>query len=82
MACGAAVVATNVPAVDELLGETVERVSPGDVEGMALVLRCLVNDEDRRRSLAAAGRKRVATLTWHDTATATAQVYRSLGLKG
>jgi glycosyltransferase involved in cell wall biosynthesis len=82
MACGAAVVATNVPAVDELLGETVERVSPGDVEGMALVLRCLVHDDDRRRTLAAAGRERVAGLTWRDTATATAQVYRSLGLEG
>jgi glycosyltransferase involved in cell wall biosynthesis len=82
MACGAAVVATNVPAVDEILGETVERVSPGDVEGMARVLRCLVNDEDRRRTLAAAGRERAAGLTWHGTATATAQVYRSLGLEG
>jgi hypothetical protein len=46
------------------------------------VLRCLVHDDDRRRTLAAAGRERVAGLTWRDTATATAQVYRSLGLEG
>jgi glycosyltransferase involved in cell wall biosynthesis len=80
MACGAPVVTTPVPVVKEILGDVVQTVPVGDVEQMAVVLRCLIGDEERRQALASAGHEEVSRLTWRATATATADVYRSLGV--
>jgi glycosyltransferase involved in cell wall biosynthesis len=82
MACGAPVVGTPVPAVQEIVGDAVQTAPVGDVERLAGALRSLLGDDDRRRALAAAGQLRVSRLSWHATATATADVYRSLGLRG
>lgn len=80
MACGAPVVATRIPALVEVLGNGAALVPPGDVVALARVLRSLFDDEERRQALGAAGRRRVGPLSWKTTATATAEVYRSLGL--
>ncbi len=81
MACGAAVVSTPVPAVTEVAGDAVATFAPGDVEGLAATLGRLLADPDERAELAAQGRERVRTLSWGKTAAATAEVYRSLGLR-
>jgi len=80
MACGAPVVSTPVPSVTELIGDGVEVFVPGDVEGLSLTLHQLVSDPARRRELAERGARRVASLSWKETAEGTAAVYRSLGL--
>ena len=80
MACGAAVVSTPVPAVDEVAGEGAATFTPGDVDGLTEVLRALLDDDDRRRALADRGLRAVAALSWDKTARDTADVYRSLGL--
>jgi glycosyltransferase involved in cell wall biosynthesis len=80
MACGAAVVSTPVPSVVEVAGDGAAVFRPGDVEGLAVTLRDLLEDEPRRLALAARGTARVARLSWARTATETVEVYRSLGI--
>ncbi len=80
MSCGAAVVSTPVPAVDEVVGEGAATFAPGDVDGLAATLHALLEDDDRRQALADRGRRAVTALTWDRTARGTADVYRSVGL--
>jgi glycosyltransferase involved in cell wall biosynthesis len=80
MACGAAVVATRVASLPELLGDAALLVPPDDADALAEALSELWNDSDRRSALVAAGRARVASLSWEQTAEETASVYRSLGV--
>ena len=80
MSCGAAVVSTPVPAVDEVVGEGAATFAPGDVDGLAATLQALLEDDARRQALADRGRLAVAALTWDRTARDTADVYRSVGL--
>jgi glycosyltransferase involved in cell wall biosynthesis len=80
MACGAAVVSTPVPAVVEVVGDAAATFRPGDVDGLTGTLRDLLADEGCRQELARKGAERVRHLSWQDTARATAQTYRSLGL--
>ena len=80
MACGAAVVSTPVPAVDEVVGSAVAVFAPGDVAGLVGVLGPLLADGDRRSELAARGAHAVETLSWERAARETAEVYRGLGL--
>ncbi len=80
MACGAAVVSTPVPSVDEVVGPGAATFRPGDVEGLTGTLRDLLADDDRRAELALRGADLVRSLSWRRTALATAGVYRSLGV--
>lgn len=80
MACGAAVVATRVGALPEVLsGLAAETLVPVDgVGALSLALRDAVNDVDRNRALRDSGLEAVSHLTWTRTATGTVRVYRSL----
>jgi glycosyltransferase involved in cell wall biosynthesis len=62
MACGTAVVATRAGAVPELVadGVTGVLVDQGDAEGLAAAVAGLLDDGDRRRSMARAGAELVA----------------------
>ncbi len=80
MACGAAVVSTPVPAVVEVVGEGAATFRPGDVDGLAVTLRELLEDDDQRATLARLGAERVLSLSWSATAKGTAEAYRVLGL--
>lgn len=79
LACGAAVVASRVASLPEVLGDAACLVPPGDAECLAGAIRDVVGDCDRRRDMGRAGIERAASFTWTATATATAAVYRSLG---
>jgi glycosyltransferase involved in cell wall biosynthesis len=81
MACGAAVVATRVASLPEVLGDAALLVPPDDADALAAALSDLWSDAGRRSALAAAGRERVAAFSWEQTAEETASVYRSLGVK-
>lgn len=80
MACGAAVVATKVGALPELVGDTLDLVTVGDADGLRQALSAAVGDPAHQSQLRACGQKAVAALSWSDTARKTLDVYRSLGV--
>jgi glycosyltransferase involved in cell wall biosynthesis len=80
MACGAAVIASDIPPLREALGTAAEFVAPRRADQLAIRLRELMADEDRRREMGVRGRRHAARRTWDDVARATVEVYRDLGL--
>jgi len=76
MASGVAVIASDIPPNRELLGDD-ERgllVAPGDQSGLSAALGALIDDENRRGSLARAARELVVCHTWDRCAEATGEV--------
>lgn len=80
MACGAAVVASRVGALPEVLDDAVHLIDPENEEELVETLRPLVTDPETRLAWAEAGRRQVAKLTWATTAERTRGVYRELGM--
>ncbi len=65
MAAGCAIVATDLPAIREILGEDeAVWVRPGDPHSLAAGLRGLVADPDLGRALSARGRIKAQRYTW------------------
>jgi glycosyltransferase involved in cell wall biosynthesis len=75
MSCGAPVLTTRRLALPEVGGDAVAYTEP-DVDSLAASLAALLDDEDRRRELAAAGLERAATFTWDRSAQAHLEAYR------
>ena len=79
MSCGVAVVATTGGALPEVVGtdgETGLLVTPDDPEALMVAIRRLLDDDDLRARLGAAGRDRVINrFTWQVTAKGTAACY-------
>jgi glycosyltransferase involved in cell wall biosynthesis len=63
MALGTPVVASDVGGIPEIITHPQDGVlvPPGDVEALAAALGSLLDDADRRRAIAAAGRRRIET---------------------
>jgi alpha-maltose-1-phosphate synthase len=81
MACGAAVVASNVGGIPEVVvdGETGLLVPPSDPEALADALNILVRDADLAAAMGKAGRERAAAeFGWATIATQTAALYQEL----
>jgi glycosyltransferase involved in cell wall biosynthesis len=75
LACGTPVVASDLPALREVLGDQAELVPPGDPAALAdAIARTLDNPGDGRRR--AARRTRAAGFTWENCAQATLSAYR------
>src|SRR5262249_38528310 len=71
LAAGLPVVAWRAPHTEQVVSDGVEAllVAPGDRPALTAALRSLATDAPRRRALAAAARRRGATLPrWADTA--------------
>jgi len=79
MACGAAVVATSVGALPEVL-DPATLLEPEDNDALVDTVRELLHDDAARSAWAKAGKEQVDQLSWADTAEKTLDVYRSLGL--
>lgn len=79
MSCGVPLVSTTGGALPEVVGDdggASLHVPPGDAAALANAVARLLDDEQLRVSLAAAGRKRVLDrFTWETTARASAAVY-------
>lgn len=75
MACGAPVIASNIPAIKEVVGAAALLVSPESAEELAHSLLELLDSPSIRKELTTAGVKRVAQFSWAHTATATQSVY-------
>jgi glycosyltransferase involved in cell wall biosynthesis len=81
MACGAPVIASDIPPLRETLTGAAELVPVRDAETLAAKIVAVVNDADRRAEMRRAGIERAASFSWDRTAEQTLAVYRSLGAK-
>ncbi|MFT5927115.1 MAG: glycosyltransferase involved in cell wall biosynthesis [Candidatus Azotimanducaceae bacterium] len=70
MACGCAVVSTDVGAVREYatMGETALICEPGDLEGLAEQLEKLIVDRELLKNIGTKGAESVRSLSWHNSA--------------
>lgn len=76
--CGVAVVASDLPAIREVMSEAAVYVNPLDTEAMALALGSLLKDAGRRRDLATLGLERVRLFNQSAWADAHLDVYKEL----
>lgn len=78
MASGTAVITSNTSSLPEVAGDAAMLIDPNDVEALADALARLLNDDDLRQSLAAAGVRQAARFSWRRCAAETAAVYRAV----
>src|SRR5437016_4975240 len=78
MACGTPVVASDIPALVEAVGDAAELVTPDNLFDVARGLRAVLLDNARRRELSASGRARARRFDWNDTARAVFDVYQEI----
>jgi glycosyltransferase involved in cell wall biosynthesis len=76
MACGAAVIASRIPALEETTGAAALLFDPNSVSELTLNILQLLDNENARRELAAAGQRRAAEFSWEKTARLTWNVYQ------
>jgi alpha-1,3-rhamnosyl/mannosyltransferase len=76
MAVGVPVVASDIPALREVGGETVRYADPHDAESFAEAIRRALDDKEGSQLRVAAARGRARRFRWEDTARATLAVYR------
>jgi glycosyltransferase involved in cell wall biosynthesis len=75
MACGTPVVASNTPAVAEVVGDAGLLVPPDDHAALAAAIERIVTDRGLLESLRHKGLERADDFTWARTASATMAVY-------
>jgi len=82
MACGLPVITTRGGALPEVVGEDGEAgilVAPADPRSLAAAIKQLATDEQLRRKMGEAGRKRIERLfTWKEAARKTVEVYQEV----
>ncbi|HEY6098159.1 MAG TPA: glycosyltransferase family 1 protein [Anaeromyxobacter sp.] len=78
MAAGVPAVASDIPALREVGGETVRYADPQDAESFARAIRDALDDREGSQLRAAAARGRARRFRWEDTARATLAAYRRL----
>ncbi len=76
MAAGVPVVATRAGAVPEVVGDAAELVAPRDPSALAGALAHVLDSEERRAELLAAGARRVAGFSWDRCAAGLSAIYR------
>ncbi|HPC47980.1 MAG TPA: glycosyltransferase, partial [Deltaproteobacteria bacterium] len=77
MACRVPVVSTTGGALPEVVGDAGVLVPPGDAQALARAIAGLLDDPQRRETLARAGYERVRRhFTWRNTAERVVEVYR------
>jgi glycosyltransferase involved in cell wall biosynthesis len=76
LACGTPVVASNVSALPEVVGDAALQVPPLDVEALADAMERLLRDDGLRSDLRERGLARAAQFSWEKAARQTVEVYR------
>ncbi|MCD4747954.1 MAG: glycosyltransferase family 4 protein [Thermoanaerobaculales bacterium] len=76
MACGTPVVTSGCSAMPEVAGPAAIYVDPASPHGIASAISTLMEDDDHRKRLSDAGKKRAARFSWDEAAAATAQILR------
>jgi glycosyltransferase involved in cell wall biosynthesis len=64
MACGCPVVASKIPAIEEVGGDAPIYIEPKSRQSMASALQTVVRDDDLRESMARQGKERVRRFSW------------------
>ncbi len=77
MACGTAVVTSNVTSLPEVCGAAAWLVEPTDVERIFEAARRLLTEPELRRDLERQGRRRAHEFTWRECARKTLLAYRA-----
>ena len=75
MACGAPVIASSIPSIREVTGETARLVAPAGSDDLAQAIVTLLSDENERQRLSVAGLKRAQQFSWNRTAQLMLGVY-------
>jgi glycosyltransferase involved in cell wall biosynthesis len=78
MACGAAVVTSRIPVIEETVGAAARLVPPTDAAELARAIAELLADDAARAHYARAGRERAAEFTWERTARLTYDIYEEV----
>ena len=78
MSCGAPVVASNVSALPEVIGDAAVIVNPENVFDIARGIRDVLLDTDLRQRVIAKGRAQARRFSWHDTASQVLETYREI----
>lgn len=78
MACGTAVVASNLSSHPEVAGEAAVLVDPTDAEAIGSALEKLIEDNDLRNTCVDKGLERAAAFTWDNTVRETIAVYEKM----
>jgi glycosyltransferase involved in cell wall biosynthesis len=81
MACGAPVLTTTRAALPEVGGDAVAYTEP-DADSIAVALRALLDDPQRRSALAGAGYARAQHFTWEASAAAHVASYKRAADQG
>jgi glycosyltransferase involved in cell wall biosynthesis len=75
MASGVPVMTSNTSSLGEIAGDAAETIDPTNTEAIADAIVRLATDPDRRRDLAARGRRRARMFSWTQTAKEMLAVY-------
>jgi glycosyltransferase involved in cell wall biosynthesis len=78
MACGTAVIASNVSSIPEVIGEAGLLFDPASSDELVDSLLFLLNNSSERELLVAKGRERSQDFSWDTTVTRTLEVYRAV----
>jgi glycosyltransferase involved in cell wall biosynthesis len=81
MACGAPVVASDLPSLVEAVGEAAELVSPDNVFDIERGLREVLLNDVRREWLKEAGRVQARRFHWESTAQQVLAIYQEVADK-
>jgi glycosyltransferase involved in cell wall biosynthesis len=68
MACGAPVLASDRPALPDVIGRSDALFDPQDAPGLTRLMQSFLADEERRQDLSAYGRRRARELSWDGVA--------------
>jgi len=79
LACGAVVVASDIPVHREHFAAAVELFASGDAEALAAAIVTVLEDSARASSLHAAGPHLASGFTWEEVARRHLEVWRSVG---
>ena len=78
MACGAPVIASRIPAIEETVGKAAVLFDPTNSEDLASKIVELWNNQRQRAELSQAGVRHAAEFTWQRTAKLTLNAYREV----
>jgi len=78
MSCGAPVVASNVSALSEVIGDAAVIVNPENVFDIARGIREVLLDPDLRRRIVARGYEQCQRFSWRNTAAQVLETYRQV----
>ena len=78
MACGAPVIASNVPSLFESTGKAALLVPPTDVQQLSQAIAEMIRNPEKRAYFSKAGLERASQFSWERTAELTLEVYREV----